>query len=272
MLFHEIVMLAATQNGIAAAGGSPAVASWPSLIGAEMMVNGDCGSATGWILGTGAVIAAGKMTLTAATSDTTNEGPDSNTLLEGATYRCVLTIDTVSLGTVQILLGAGAGTVRSTVATFSQDIVATDLAGEGRGWALVCTSATMQLDSFGVKSVGLLGIETDWAFTGDGFFNAVGAIAFDEGTGTASLTGAALTSFNAGVSNSTACDVTITSVFATGAISVSMKGGAPVTFTFDGSGDPVTEEVTSGTGSGFVIEVVTPPSGSFARIQITLAP
>src|SRR5207244_11549858 len=108
--------------------------------------------------------AAGKMTVTASSDLANNDGVTTDALIDGATYRNAFTIDSAAAGTAQIFIGSGSGTVRSTAGTFSQDIVYAD---SGDPWFIQFTSATMQLDSFSVKSVGLLGVEADWTFTGD---------------------------------------------------------------------------------------------------------
>lgn len=269
MNFQQILMAAATQGGGAAA--APAQASWPSLIGAEMMVNGDCSSGTGWNLATGTVVAAGKMTMTTANANTVgNSGVNIDTLIDGATYRNVFTIDTVSLGSVQLALGGTFGTSRSTTGTFSQDIVYTY---NDDNWLLIPTTATMQLDNFSVKSVGANGQASDWSFTGDGSF-ASGGFVRTNGSDifSCSLAGAAATAFDAAVSSNTACTVSFTEepgYSGNGQILVSLKGGVAVAFDWS-LGVTAPRTVTSGSGSGFKIE-----SGdadvSIALIQITLA-
>lgn len=265
-------------GGFQRSSGSVPAAAWPSLIGAEMMVNGDCSSATGWSLGTGIAIAGGKMTAaTAGTSAASNSGVDEGVFFTPATYRCDFTIDTRSAGSAQITMGDATGTSRTTTGTFSQDLSPTVSDG---GWSISLATATMQLDSFSVKSIGLLGVEGDWTFTGAGTsWESVfpDGILFNAATTgeKAELTGAAKTSFDTSVSNSTACAVTITPdvnnpLDAT--ISFSMKGGTAVNFAFDGLGTPITHTVTSGTGSGCIVTVVSAAlSGKLIRIQCPLA-
>jgi hypothetical protein len=244
----------------------PSFASWPALVGDELMINGDCSSATGWVLGAGVAIALGKMTMTAASSDTNNDGVFA--LVAGADYRCAFTVDTLSLGTVQVAAGTGQGTVRSTTGTFSQDLNT----GDGGDWILTATGATMQLDNFSVKSVGLLGVAADWSLFGDVSFVA-GALVFGGGGATASLTGSAQTAFDAGVTDVTDCSVTLSADAAgiDGTLSVALKGGSPVSFVFDATpGQQVTNTVTSGSGSGFDLSGGG-GIGASVRVQITLA-
>lgn len=266
-----------------AAGGG--FAAWPSLIGAEMMINGDCSSGTGWTLGGGLTIAAGKMTATVSTSTAVNSGALDVPFVNGIAYRTVFTIDTASLGSVQPFIGITAGTSRSTVNTFTQDIVAAGVPG-GDGWVLYTTSATMQLDNFSVKSVGGLGVTADWSFSGafitwraaDSVSPDVISFAEPPAGDKAELTGSAKTAFDAGVSNSTACSVSLTASEANpiiGTVSVTLKGGTPVSFVFSGApSEVVTDTVTSGTGSGFVLTAVgfgvSDPLGDISRIQVSL--
>lgn len=250
------------------------VASWPALIGAEMMVNGDCSSATGWAFNAGGSIAVGKMQLVAYSDVAENDGI-TGTVIDGATYRSAFTIDTVSLGSIRWEFGNGLGTSRTAPGAYTEDIVAADTTGAN----LNATSATMQLDNFSVKSVSLLGVEADWAFSDTVFVfwtpGPPSAVSFDAlGTQTASLTGTALTAFDAAVSNSTACSVTLTNSVGSPAqtISVAMKGGTAVNFTFtDTPGETVTQTVTSGAGSGFVLANVGAAAVAIVRVQIALA-
>lgn len=266
MNFQQILMVAATQGGGVAA--SPGIASWPALIGAEMMVNGDCSSATGWELSAGVAIALGKMTTTAFTNIIPNNGITDTTLI-GATYRCAFTIDTVSLGTME-WSGGVSGTAQGSVGTFSQDLLSSDVS-----IFLSATSSTMQLDNFSVKSVGLMGTASDWSFTGGALFDAGVIIFIENPADSAALTGAAATAFDAAVSDSTACNVTIFSDQANpltgGGLNISLKGGTPFTFLFNGFGAPVTQTVTSGTGSGFLMSIFGTLSGGTNRIFIELA-
>lgn len=280
MNFRQILMAAATQP---AAASVASYAAWPALIGAEMMVNPDCSSGTGWTLPAGVVIAAGKMTATAAGSVVTNDGVADDSMIDGATYRNVFTIDSRSSGSAQLSNGSTSGTSRNSAGTFSQDIVAANTGPGNDGWLMGLTSATMILDNFSVKSVGLLGVEADWAFTGASvFWQALSAfgpdlIVFDGASAgdKAELTGSAKTSFDAAVSNSTACTVTLSTDAGSslnGTISVALKGGTPVNFVFDGSGADVSHTVTSGTGSGFILTAGSDfPSGDIIRVQIALA-
>lgn len=270
------------QAEVAAA--SPGFAAWPSLIGAEMMVNGDCGSATGWTVGAGCTVnvTPGKMVMAAYGGNASNSGVQDIAFVDQSTYRCAFTIDTATLGSLHIELGNTVGTTRSTAATFSQDLLADDPLGGG-GWKLsVDTAATMQLDNFSVKSVGLLGVEADWTLTGGVIWDAFGGPSFGgDGSETAALTGSAKISFDAAVSNSTACTVTVTGgdsdagvAALLGSIDISMKGGTPVTFVFNETpGQQVSHTVTSGAGSGFLMDNNDgdPIIGVAVRVQITLA-
>lgn len=108
-----------------------------------------------------------------------------------------------------------------------------------------------------------MGSASDWTLTGDASFND-GVDFADNPDDSAALTGAAQTAFDAAVSNSTAYSVTLTSDLdsgpfgaLTGTITLSMKGGVPVDFVFAGvSGATVNHAVTSGAGSGFLLDVV----------------
>ena len=233
-------------------GGGGGFAAWPSLIGAEMMVNGDCSSATGWGLPAGSAIAVGKMTLTAFTDVIENTGV-TDTLINGATYRCVFTVDTVSLGAVRWVLGSTAGTSRSTTGTFSQDILSTDVSGVVEG-----IGATMQLDNFSVKSVGLVGIETDWSLSGSLAWIDGPPAGFSFGDGDestiASLTGSALTAFAASVSFNTACLLRVYGLnYSNGDISARIHQGSwvPLNVSADGWSTPVA--ITSGSVVGFEV-------------------
>lgn len=252
--------------GSPGAAAPPQYAAWPALIGAEMMVNGNCSSSTGWGLPAGAVIALGKLSLTTLSDTIENDGI-TDTLIIGASYRFLFTIDTVSLGSVRWISGATDGTSRSTVGTFSEDLIVADVAAQ-----MACTSATMQLDNFSVKSVGLLGISTDWSFTGSTppTFTAGGAIDMngcDTGD-VASLTGSAKTAFDAAVSNSATCNVNITIAgYVQSNIEIRMKGGSWVEVSIAGDG-VASAEIASGTGSGFDIRGKSTLSGP-AILQIT---
>lgn len=285
---------AASSNGLlggfqrVAAG--PQFAAWPSLIGAEMMVNGDCGSATGWTDNgnpPGAVVvAAGVMTATLSLMLENNSGVAAAAMVEGATYRCVNTIGAVSVPAegVRQRIGLGEGGELTAPGTYSEDIVATDVENEG-GWAIASVSGavTMTFDDFSIKSVGLLGVEADWTFTGDvgwspGASIGPDAIRFDGSSigDQAELTGSAMTAFDASVSNNTACSVTLTTSVNNpldGTIRIAMKGGVPVSFVFFGTpGDTVTHTVTSGSGSGCVVSAGSDnPAGDLVRSEIDLA-
>lgn len=268
-------------NGMAASVAS--YAAWPSLIGAEMMVNGDCSSATGWTLPTGVAIALGKMTLTTApTAEISNSGPIGAAMVEGAAYRCVFTIDTISLGALTQIVGQTIGTQRSSAGTFSEDLIAVGIADDG-GWRIYESTAptTCQLDNFSVKSVGLLGVEADWAASSANAYFQAGppdSIYFDSAVANdkVELTGSAKTAFDAAVSSNTACTVTLyTSDGAPldGTIGVKMKGGTKVNFSFSATpGESVSHTVTSGSGSGFeVIAGGDNPAGAVVRVVIVLA-
>jgi hypothetical protein len=230
-----------------------------------MMVNGDCSSGTGWTLPAGSAIAAGKMTLTAFTSTVNNSGVTIDTLIDGATYRNAFTIDSRVGGSVQIYLGETGGTIRSSVGTFSEDMV---YVFNDDNWILFgATSATMQLDNFSVKSVGLNGIEANWTLTANwnSTFQCIqfGGIAGETG----SLTGAAATAFDAAVSNNTACTFTaLISQYNSGTVEVSFKGGAWVDMEITTDGE-FTKTVTSGTGSGFSVR-----STAGAELLFSVAP
>lgn len=279
------VIWAASSNGLLggfqrSSASSPPAAAWPSLIGAEMMVGGGCDNSADWTLGVGVTVnvVAGKMVATATSNIAENDGTPDSAFVADATYRNAFTIDSRSAGSAQIFLQGVPGTSRSTAATFSEDIVAGEAGNDG--WIFQFTSATMQLDNFSVKSVGLLGVEADWTFVGVGVSWA--GTTFPDGVQfggpvagvTASLTGTAKTAFDAAVSNSTLCSVTVTSDNngLTGTVQVAMKGGAAVDFTFDGSPfQTVTHNVTSGTGSGFqLISGNDEPDGRLIRVAIVL--
>lgn len=264
MLFRDILLVAASQGGGVAA--APA-AAWPSLIGAEMMVNGDCSSSTGWNLPAGSAIAGGKMTLTAFGDNIYNDGILGPALIAGATYRCVFTTDTVAAGSIQWFLGNTQGTARSTVGTFSQDIVSDDTEG-----GLAVTTATMQLDNFSVKSVGLNGVEADWTFTNGAGWSADGKVVFDGTPGqTAALTGSAATAFDAAVTTNTACTVTFSGAdWNSGTVQISLRGGAFVDMVLTDSGDFV-KTITSGTLSGYEVKSTAGAEVRQGRVQIALA-
>ncbi len=252
------------------------IASWPALIGAEMMVNGDCGSQTGWFLPAGSAIALGKMTLTAFGDQIENDGISSAQLIIGATYRTAFTIDTVSLGSVFWAAGLD-GAPRSTVATFSQDIVADSDSAFFEG-----VSATMQLDNFSVKSVGLMGIEANWSFVGFQIVWVVdgpppGMLSFGEAAQAdiASLTGSAATAFDAAVSASTATTVSVyVPAYSAGDLSVRLRGGSWVALNISATGWSTPVAVTSGSGNGFDLRGNAGGTAelSIAAVDIDLAP
>lgn len=255
--FRDIVLVAAAQSGGSAA--TPQFASWPALIGAEMQINGDCGSSTGWNLNN-AVIAGGKLTMTSAAigSGATNDGTPASAFIEGATYRLGSTQDSFTLGSLKHFIGTAAGTLINSAGTYTQDLVATGLGG-GDGWFLEAqATTTCSLDNFSCVSVGLLGVEADWTFAGSVEWdpNLPNGLNFNSAVegDTASLTGAAKTAFDAAVSNNTACSVTLTSGLSgglSGTVQVKFKGGVAVDFEFDTTvGQKVTHTVTSGAGSG----------------------
>lgn len=118
--------------------------------------------------------------------------------------------------------------------------------------------------------------EADWTFTGGWSWSAGEIVVFESTAGeTAELAGAAKTAFDAAVSNSTACTVTLTfSVgnFLTGTISVAMKGGASVDFVGDGGTAEIANTVTSGAGSGFVMAGSDDfPLGQISGISVAVA-
>lgn len=249
-------------------------AAWPSLIGAEMMVNGDCSSDTGWQLNftPGITFVGGKMLL-AAVADGSFIGNDGvSSLVIDGTYRCVYTIDSRTSGAVQISIGATLGTSHNAAGTFSEDLVS-----GGIEWSLnMVGTTTMQLDNFSVKGVGLMGVEADWSFSSGEAFWAITGIVFDGSTvgTTAQLTGAAKTSFDAAVSSNTACSVTLYQNAGdpqNGTVSVTMKGGTPVNFVFAGDAS-ISHTVTSGSGSGFILTAGSDfPGITVTRVQIALA-
>lgn len=282
MNFQQILMAAATQGGGTAVS---QFASWPPLIGAEMMVNGDCGSATGWTL-VNAVIALGKlgMTSAAAGSGATNSGTDASSLVEDATYRNVFTADSFPLGGLKLNMGTTQGALRNTAGTFSEDIIATGLGG-GDGWSLEAqATTTCSLDNFSVKSFGLLGVGADWTTTSGTIYAPyqfvtlpAGAITFDSAAinEEIELTGAAKTAFDNAVSSNTACSVTIYAGSdnpLNGTVGVKLKGGTKVDFSFAAApGASITHTVTSGAGSGFeLIAGADFPIGDLVRVGITL--
>lgn len=98
-----------------------------------------------------------------------------------------------------------------------------------------------------------MGAESDWTFSdAGGFWNFFPNFDTLDPT-TVELTGAAKTSFDAAVANSTAYSVTVTIVnYGEGSVEISMKGGSFVDMLVNADGDFV-QTVTSGTGSGFII-------------------
>lgn len=71
------------------------------------------------------------------------------------------------------------------------------------------------------------------------------------GSDSVDLKGGFLTSFNAAVANNSTKTVTLTfGIWATGTVTVVMKGGTPLVFAPSDAG-PLTHSVTAGTGSGF---------------------
>lgn len=118
------------------------------------------------------------------------------------------------------------------------------------------------------------GVEADWSFAGDAaFWNGSGP-GFDGGESDdiASLTGAAKTAFDAAVSDSTACSVTVTAsgYFGGGSAEIRMKGGSWVDMLINNDG-PFTQTVTSGTGSGFDVRGKNGSVLNVADVDITLA-
>ncbi len=274
MDFLQILMTAATQGGGAAA--TPAVAAWPSLIGANQILDPGCADPTKWNEGAGVTVnvTPGKMVATAASSTTTNDGMLSGTTIAGATYRPLFTADSLS-GTARVTVGGTAGTARTLAGTYSQDIVAAD----DTGWQITFTAATGIFDTFSCVSVGLLGVEADWSLGGLVVWetsNPVGPNFQEDASDSAALTGSAAVALDAAVSNNTACSVTLTTGIGGmgGSLDVSLKGGTPVTFSFSfGAFEEVTHTVSSGTGSGFLADSNNgdPAAGTFIRVQITPA-
>jgi hypothetical protein len=112
-----------------------------------------------------------------------------------------------------------------------------------------------------ITRIDALGVATDWAFTPEGnvFWNEnvlpSGAIVFDgppEGQ-SAELTGCAVAVLDACTPDDTDCEVTLFNPSDAGELSVTLKGGDPVSFVFPSGGSMVTHTVRSGTGSGLAI-------------------
>ena len=123
-----------------------------------------------------------------------------------------------------------------------------------------------------------MGVEANWAFTGFSvFWVPPDHIGFDGAPvgEKAELTGSAKASFGAAVSNATACTVILSTDVGSplsGTVSVTLKGGTPVNFVFDGGGGDVSNTVTSGTGSGFILTAGGDfPAGEITNVQIALA-
>lgn len=124
-----------------------------------------------------------------------------------------------------------------------------------------------------------MGAEANWAFGGDGDARwESGSVAFVDTfdpTETASLTGAAVATFDAAVSNNTAITITITiadyDISVGSDVQVSVKGGAFANF--DVTGDGVFDAaVISGSGSGFVLRPKATSSftGFISSVEIEL--
>ena len=107
-------------------------------------------SSTGWTLDGDVppVIAGGKMTT--ATAPDGAAGIQSPTMA-AATFHTVITIDSITDGTVVVQVGsAGFGTTRTTAGTYTEDI-----AGDGADAAQITmvTDGTIVVDNFSVKQV-----------------------------------------------------------------------------------------------------------------------
>lgn len=116
-----------------------------------------------------------------------------------------------------------------------------------------------------------VGADTDWSFTGGGFFNSLDTSVAVNGDGisppsatdTAALTGSALAAFDAAVADSASCTVTLTgstsasSAGNDGALQISIRGGTwtdiPIPWSGGAWSAPATAIIVAGVGSGFEV-------------------
>lgn len=236
-----------------AAAVSPGFAAWPSLIGDEMLLDPNCATGVGWDLGLGYTIAVGKMTVTTANAATVNTGTPASAFLPDAVYRCAITADSVTLNGFALHVNDTTGVTRTAAGTYTEDLIN---AGESDGWFIQNEGGnlTAQLDNFSVKSVGLMGVEADWTFTGGIFWSVSDAgLVFDSAPAgeTAELTGSAKTAFDAAVSSATACMMSVyVSSYGEGNLEARLKGGSWIALDVSADGWSTPVAITSGAGSG----------------------
>lgn len=133
-----------------------------------------------------------------------------------------------------------------------------------RFWDIVMTASTTPAAAGGGGggtfpfAPGTIGFETDWILTGDFSWDAgTSSIRINGTTGSATLTGSALTAFNAAIANSTVYngEITVADYVDFGQIGVAAKEGAAASFETEGDGI-MAQGVESGTGSGLVLTVL----------------
>ncbi len=93
-----------------------------TALGADLVTNGDFASDTNWTKGTGWAIGSGVATTTGGGGDS-DLTEDTLVLISGKTYQVTFTITAQSGGVVTPKLGTQEGTDRSTVDTFTENIV-----------------------------------------------------------------------------------------------------------------------------------------------------
>lgn len=262
-------------------------ASWPELVGDNMIQAPDMSASEPWgNQPTGCLVndITGKMiwTAVAAGEGPTNDGTPASAFISAARYLVSRDISGLLAGEVAIALGDEVGISWGGNGTdLSEVLVAADPMGDGfRIFNSSGGAATLSLDNVSVKTFQGMGQEASWALTGGDvrFLNGPDGVSFDsspEGDN-AVLTGGSKAAFDAAVTDSTACTVSLTAgiefVFS-GTVQVKMKGGTAVDFTFVGDpGEVITHTVTSDTGSGFeLIAGPDNPTGRIVLIRIALA-
>lgn len=119
----------------------------------ETLAHGLFDDATPWSLGSGLAIdtGAGTLTATAATATASEtSGNQSSALVKGQLYRAVVTISSISGGSVQVLMGSGgAGTSRTAAGTYEEDIICQG----STTFALNFTGATAVVTLVSVKKI-----------------------------------------------------------------------------------------------------------------------
>lgn len=148
--------------------------------------------------------------------------------------------------------------------------------GFGLGAATLSAAGTVASASFASWPLAGMGAESDWAFVGTALYWGGGFIEYDSNgatnSDTTSLTGAALTAFDAAVSDNTACNLTFSIDYLDdpNVFEVRMKGGSWTPATTTGS-SPVIVACTSGSGSGFQLRGANSSSGIIDITDIDVA-